>query len=106
MQSQTERYLALAQLGRNRWWRYVLGALVILFFWLVLGYVPYLGLLFSKKETVKEKTELIFFITVHIVTPNKAIKDLPNVAKAYLPSFTLYEEKDVSKRRRLKKKID
>jgi len=72
----------------------------------LLGDVPYLGLLFSKKETVKEKTELIFFITVHIVTPNKAIKDLPNVAKAYLPSFTLYEEKNVSKRRRLKKKID
>ena len=44
MQSQTERYLALAQLGRNRWWRYVLGALVILFFWLVLGFVPYVWL--------------------------------------------------------------
>ena len=44
MQSQTERYLALAQLGRNRWWRYALGALVILFFWLVLGFVPYVWL--------------------------------------------------------------
>jgi len=44
MQSQTERYLTLAQLGRNQWWRYVLGALAILFFWLVLGFLPYVWL--------------------------------------------------------------
>ena len=42
MQSLTERYLDLAQLGRNAWWRYALGAITIAFFWLVLGYVPYL----------------------------------------------------------------
>ena len=39
---QTERYLDLAQQGRNAWWRYALGAFTIAFFWLVLGYVPYL----------------------------------------------------------------
>lgn len=39
-----ERYLSLARLGRNQWWRYVLGASVILFFWLVLGFLPYLWL--------------------------------------------------------------
>jgi len=42
MQSPTERYLDLAQQGRNAWWRYALGAFTIAFFWLVLGYVPYL----------------------------------------------------------------
>jgi membrane protease YdiL (CAAX protease family) len=42
MLPQTERYLDLAQQGRNAWWRYALGAITIAFFWLVLGYVPYL----------------------------------------------------------------
>ena len=42
MPLQTERYLDLARLGRNAWWRYALGAVTIAFFWLVLGYVPYL----------------------------------------------------------------
>lgn len=37
----TERYLALVQLGRNQWWRYAVGAMVLLFFWLVLGFLPY-----------------------------------------------------------------
>lgn len=45
IQPQTARYLDLACLGRNQWWRYVLGACNIAFFWLVLGYVPYLLLL-------------------------------------------------------------
>jgi membrane protease YdiL (CAAX protease family) len=39
---QTERYLDLVHQGRNAWWRYALGAFTIAFFWLVLGYVPYL----------------------------------------------------------------
>jgi membrane protease YdiL (CAAX protease family) len=42
MPPQTERYLDLALLGRNAWWRYALGAFTIGFFWLVPGYVPYL----------------------------------------------------------------
>ena len=42
MLPQTERYLDLAQQGRNAWWRYALGAATIAFFWLVLGYAPYL----------------------------------------------------------------
>jgi hypothetical protein len=41
MLPQTERYLALARVGRNEWWRYGLGAAVILFSWLVVGWVPY-----------------------------------------------------------------
>jgi membrane protease YdiL (CAAX protease family) len=42
MPSQTKRYLDLVHQGRNAWWRYALGAFTIAFFWLVLGYVPYL----------------------------------------------------------------
>lgn len=40
-----DRYLDLARQGRNDWWRYVLGAVIIPAFWLVFGYVPYLLML-------------------------------------------------------------
>jgi membrane protease YdiL (CAAX protease family) len=46
-ENNAERYLALVRLGRNQWWRYVLGAVVILFCWLVLGYLPYFWLAMS-----------------------------------------------------------
>ena len=35
-------YLALVRAGRNEWWRYLLGVVLILFCWLALGYLPYL----------------------------------------------------------------
>jgi hypothetical protein len=47
MPPQTERYLDLARQGRNEWWRYLLGAVIIAFFWLVLGNVPYFLLLLA-----------------------------------------------------------
>ena len=40
MSPQAQRYLDLARQGRNDWWRYLFGALTIVFFWMVLGYVP------------------------------------------------------------------
>lgn len=40
-----ERYLDLARQGRNEWWRYALGAVTIAFFWMILGYVPFVLLL-------------------------------------------------------------
>lgn len=40
-------YLDLARQGRNEWWRYLAGAVIILFSWLVLGYVPYYILLLA-----------------------------------------------------------
>lgn len=43
MLPQTEIYLDLARQGRNQWWRYALGVPLILCFWLVLGYLPYLA---------------------------------------------------------------
>ena len=51
MQSSTERYLDLAQQGRNEWWRYALGVFTIAFFWMVLGYVPYILLVGAGVET-------------------------------------------------------
>jgi len=51
MTPQTSRYLDLAREGRNDWWRYALGVSTIAFFWLVLGYVPYLFLVDAGAET-------------------------------------------------------
>ena len=51
MTPQTSCYLDLARTGRNEWWRYLTGVLVIAFFWLVLGYAPYLLLLSVVPET-------------------------------------------------------
>ncbi len=36
----------------------------------ILGDIPLLGLLFQKKEITTEKTDLLIFITPHIITPN------------------------------------
>ena len=47
MHLNAERFLDLARQGRNEWWRYLLGALIIAFFWLVLGNVPYVLLLLA-----------------------------------------------------------
>jgi membrane protease YdiL (CAAX protease family) len=40
MPPQTERYLELVRLGKNSWWRYALGVVIIAFCWLGLGYLP------------------------------------------------------------------
>ena len=42
MRPESERYLALAGRGRNQWWRYLVGVLVILLFAEVLGSAPLL----------------------------------------------------------------
>ena len=61
MTPQSERYLDLAREGRNDWWRYVLGVLTITFFWLVLGYVPYIVLVGSDVES----SPLLDFVAVN-----------------------------------------
>lgn len=33
----TNKYLKLAKLGKNKWWRYVLSLPTILFFWIIIG---------------------------------------------------------------------
>jgi type II secretory pathway component GspD/PulD (secretin) len=50
--------------------------------------VPILGLLTSKKTITKQKTELIFFITVNLITDDKEIKGTPNSENFSNPSFT------------------
>lgn len=34
------KYLALASLGKNQWWRYLLGLVLIVIFWQLLGAIP------------------------------------------------------------------
>ncbi|HET9403802.1 MAG TPA: type II CAAX endopeptidase family protein [Burkholderiales bacterium] len=61
MSPQTSRYLDLARAGRNAWWRYLLGAFTIVFFWLVLGYVPYILLVGSGVES----SPLLDFVAIN-----------------------------------------
>ena len=71
----------------------------------LLGDVPYLGLLVSKKETRKEKTELIFFITVNLMTSGKEIKDIPAGNNAYVPSYSASPVRGETSKKKLKKKM-
>lgn len=70
----------------------------------IFGDIPYVGLLFTKKETVKQKVELIFFITVNLMETGKLIKDAPLAEKAYIPKFSITQEPDKAyKKKRIKK---
>jgi Type II secretory pathway, component PulD len=62
----------------------------------LLGDVPLVGLLVSKKEKVKQKTELIFFITVKLMKPGADLSDLPSVDKTYKPNYD-YNQKEWQK---------
>jgi general secretion pathway protein D len=66
--------------------------------------VPGLGLLVSKKEKTKQKTELIFFITVRLVKPGVLLKDGPIADKTYKPNYELSQDKwqATIKKRRIK----
>ena len=70
----------------------------------LLGDIPYLGLLVSKKEIKKQKTELIFFMTVNIMVAGKEIKDIPKASKAYAPAYTATQDGDKGVKKRLKTK--
>jgi len=71
----------------------------------MLGDVPYLGLLFTKKDIQKQKTELVFFITVNLLKADADIKDVPKSSKAYAPIYTLTQQEDKAhKKKRIKKK--
>jgi type IV pilus assembly protein PilQ len=70
----------------------------------LLGDVPYLGLLVSKKETVKQKTELIFFITVNMMATDQEIKSAPRADSVYNPDYTLVRTPDPMSLRKGKKK--
>jgi type IV pilus assembly protein PilQ len=70
----------------------------------LLGDVPFLGLLVSKKEKVKQKTELIFFITVKLIKAGVKLKDVPVPEKAYKPNYDYNQEKwqETVKKRKIK----
>jgi len=68
----------------------------------IMGDVPGVGLLFTKKEKMKQKIELIFFVTVKIMKKDKQLSDVPLPGKAYAPNYELSQEewqKTVKKRK-------
>ncbi len=70
----------------------------------LLGDVPGIGLLVSKKNIEKKRVELIFFITVHIMTAGKEIKGVPLPDKAYIPVYSDTQQGNkASNKKRLKK---
>jgi hypothetical protein len=67
-ENNAERYLALVGLGRNQWWRYALGAVVILCCWLVVGYLPYLWLAMSgPSDPLRDYVAINFSIVMMLV---------------------------------------
>jgi len=69
------------------------------------GDVPYLGLLVSKKETVKRKTELIFFMTVNLMAAGRDIKNVPEADKARIPLYQATQQGDVNPKKKVKRKV-
>jgi len=68
----------------------------------ILGDIPGVGLLFTKKNKVKQKVELIFFVTVKIMKKDKQLSDVPLPGKSYAPNYELSQEewqKTVKKRK-------
>jgi general secretion pathway protein D len=68
----------------------------------LLGDVPFIGLLVSKKEKTKQKVELIFFVTVKLMKAGTKLSDVPLASKAYVPNYNLTQEewqKTVKKRK-------
>jgi len=70
----------------------------------IFGDVPYVGLLFTKKETQKQKTELIFFITVNLMVVDQDLANAPKAYKAYQPEFTLTQTPDKAAKKKEKKR--
>lgn len=66
--------------------------------------VPILGFMTSKKEITKQKTELIFFITVNLMEPGQGIKDIPIPSNVYTPAYTMIRPPDSGDTKKGKKK--
>jgi membrane protease YdiL (CAAX protease family) len=60
--AESDRYLDLVRLGRNDWWRYVLGVVTIGFCWIVLGYLPYAFLVGAGLES----SPLLEFVAINL----------------------------------------
>jgi type II secretory pathway component GspD/PulD (secretin) len=59
----------------------------------LMGDLPYVGLLVTKKEKIRQKVELIFFITVRVMKPGEKLADAPNPEKAYKPTYEHTQDK-------------
>lgn len=70
----------------------------------LIGDIPYVGLLVTKKDKIKQKVELIFFITVRLMKPNEQLKDIPVPEKTYKPTYELSQDmqRNMSKKRKIK----
>ncbi len=53
-----KKFLALAQTGENQWWRYVLGILIILVSWQVIGSIPFIILVVFLQNDQSPETKL------------------------------------------------
>lgn len=71
----------------------------------MLGDVPFLGLLFSHKGVIQKKTELIFFITVNIVSSDRVITGVPLPDKTDKPEFTDTQRGDTLGDKKNKKRL-
>ena len=71
----------------------------------LLGDVPGIGPLFCKKEKTKQKVELIFFITVKLISPDKELKDVPDSNKARVPMYVLTQEPDPAAKKNKKSRF-
>ncbi|MFA6321033.1 MAG: secretin N-terminal domain-containing protein [Candidatus Omnitrophota bacterium] len=65
----------------------------------ILEDVPILGFLTSKKETTKQKTELIFFITVNLMSGEQEIAASPKAENFSSPSFSAPQPSDSKKKK-------
>lgn len=70
----------------------------------MLGDVPLIGLLVSKKEKTKQKTELIFFVTVRLINKQKRLEGEPTAENTYVPNYNLTQEgwQNTIKKRKIK----
>jgi len=69
----------------------------------ILGDVPYVGLLFTKKDTTKQKTELIFFITVNTMAAEQEIRSSPKAESVYNPAYTLTQTPNKAPKKGIKR---
>jgi membrane protease YdiL (CAAX protease family) len=53
-----KKFLALAQTGKNQWWRYFLGILIILVSWQVIGAIPFIILVVLLQNNQSPETKL------------------------------------------------
>jgi membrane protease YdiL (CAAX protease family) len=54
----TQKFLALAQSGKNQWWRYLFGIIIILVSWQGIGSIPFISLVFLLQNDKIPETKI------------------------------------------------